>query len=74
MKKLTVDRFDGVYVICEDKERRMFAIPAAEMPKGVKEGDKLEIDDEGNISVNASATEKARADVRAMEKSVFKDN
>ncbi len=71
MRRLTVDRFDGIYVICEDEERRMFAIPTAEMPSGVAEGDKLEIDDDGIMSVNKEATEASRAAVREKEANLF---
>lgn len=71
MKKLTVDRFDGIYAICEDNERKMFAIPTAELPANVREGDKLEINDEGIITVNAEATAADRKAVRAKESSLF---
>ena len=74
MRHLTVDRIDGIYAICEDKERKMFAIPVAELPKAVREGDKLDIDDEGNITVNAEATAKVRAAVRAKEDELFTNN
>lgn len=74
MRHLTVDRIDGIYVICEDKERKMFAIPTAELPAGVREGDKLDIDEEGTISINGQATAAARASVRAKENSLFTDD
>lgn len=73
MRKLTVDRFDGIYAICEDEERRMFAIPTAELPADVREGDKLEIDNGGVITVNAEATAADRSAVRAKEDSIFAD-
>lgn len=73
MRKLTVDRFDGIYAICEDEERKMFAIPTAELPANVREGDKLEIDNDGVITVNAEATAADRAAVRAKEDSIFAD-
>ncbi|MGN0474968.1 MAG: DUF3006 domain-containing protein [Acutalibacteraceae bacterium] len=73
MRKLTVDRFDGIYATCEDDERKMFAIPTAELPANVREGDKLEIDNDGVITVNAEATAADRADVRAKEDSIFAD-
>lgn len=72
MRKLTVDRIDGIYAICEDKDRRMFAIPTSELPANVREGDKLEIDDEGIVTINAEATTADRVAVRAKEKSLFK--
>lgn len=74
MKKLTVDRFDGIYAICEDKERKMYAIPTAELPANVREGDKLEINDEGIITINAEATASDRKAVKAKEDSLFTED
>ena len=74
MRHLTVDRIDGIYAVCEDKDRKMFAIPLAELPSRVKEGDKLDIDDEGVIHINNQATAAARKAVKAKEKSLFTDD
>ena len=73
MRHLTVDRIDGIYVICDNKERKMYAIPKSELPSGVREGDKLEIDDEGIISVNGKATSASRSDVRRKEDELFEN-
>lgn len=73
MRHLTVDRTDGIYVICEDKDRKMFAIPKSDLPSGIREGDKIDIDSEGGISVNGQATEAARADVRRKEDALFEN-
>lgn len=73
MRHLTVDRIDGIYAICEDKDRKMFAIPKAELPTSIREGDKLDIDDEGVIAINGKATETARADVRRKEDELFEN-
>lgn len=72
MRNLTVDRIDGIYAICEDKDRKMFALPITELPANVREGDKLEIDDEGIITINADATAEDRDAVRAKENYLFK--
>lgn len=72
MRKLTIDRIDGIYAICEDNERKMFAIPTAELPANVHEGDKLEIDDDGIITINSEETSSERFSVREKEKSLFK--
>ena len=71
MRHLTVDRLDGIYAICEDKDRRMFAIPKGELPASLREGDKLDIDDEGVITVNGKAAEAARAGNRRKEDELF---
>jgi Protein of unknown function (DUF3006). len=73
MKHLTIDRMDGIYAICEDKDRKMFAIPKSDLPAAVREGDKLDIDDEGNVSVNGKATSAARAETRRKEDSLFEN-
>ncbi len=51
MRTLTIDRIDGKYVFCEDEEKKYYAIEIDEAPAGVKPGNILEIDDDGNISV-----------------------
>ena len=73
MRHLTVDRIDGIYAICEDKDRKMFAIPKSELPTTLREGDKIDIDNEGVISVNGKATEAARANVRRKEDERFEN-
>ena len=73
MRHLTVDRIDGVYAICEDKERKLFAIPKSELPADLREGDKLDIDSEGVITVNGKVTEAARANVRRKEDELFEN-
>lgn len=52
MMKLKVDRIDGTLVICTDKEKKFFAIEKSEIPKEVKQGDFIEIDDSGNLTVS----------------------
>ena len=73
MRHLTVDRIDGIYAICEDKERKMFAIPKGELPTNLREGDKIDIDNEGVVSVNGKATEASRANVRRKEDELFEN-
>ncbi len=58
MRKLKVDRVDGTFVICTDKEKKFFAIEKTEVPAEVKQGDFLEIDDNGTITVTNSANKK----------------
>ena len=68
-----MDRIDGIYAICEDKERKMFAIPKAELPSDLREGDKLDIDSEGVITVNGKASAAARSNVRRKEDELFEN-
>lgn len=57
MKTLTIDRLEGIYAICRDKDKKFFAIEISELPKGAAPGDVLAVDEEaGTVSVDAEAT------------------
>ena len=58
MMKLKVDRIDGTLVICTDKEKKFFAIEKAEIPTEVKQGDFIEIDDNGTLTVSEGGKRK----------------
>lgn len=59
MKTLTIDRLEGIYAICTDKEKKYFAIPVSELPQGASAGDKLTVDDEeGAILLEKAAAMK----------------
>lgn len=51
MKTLKIDRFDSQYAICTDKEKKLYAIELTELPKGAKQGDLLQIDDQGAVTI-----------------------
>ena len=60
MKQITIDRFDGIYAICEDKDKAFFAIETSELPQGAKAGDVLKITDDGALSVEETERRRAR--------------
>ncbi|MBQ9083573.1 MAG: DUF3006 domain-containing protein [Clostridia bacterium] len=72
MQYLTVDRLEGTYVICEDKDKKLFAIERTEAPAGVKEGDVLRIDDDGTLSVDTAETDRRRAGARKKQSAAFR--
>lgn len=45
--KITIDRFEGEYAICEKDDRSMLDIAKTKLPAAAKEGDVLEIS--GNL-------------------------
>lgn len=51
MRKLVVEKTEGTYTICVDKEKKYFAIETSEIPEAVKAGDKISITDDGVIAV-----------------------
>ena len=60
MRILTVNRFETTYALCEDEDRRLFAIERQELPEGVKAGDVLRISDEGEIEIDQKETDARR--------------
>ncbi|MCI5651318.1 MAG: DUF3006 domain-containing protein [Ruminococcus bromii] len=71
MKRITIDRFDGIYAICEDKDKVFFAIELSELPKGAKSGDVLLITDEGTLEIDVEETERRRQRVLEKQKKVL---
>ena len=58
MKKLTVVRLEGSYVICEDAEKKLFAIEKSEAPENISAGMLVTISDEGELTVEAKKNTK----------------
>lgn len=71
MKKMIIDRFDGVYAICEDKDKAFFAIEQAELPAGAKAGDVLMITDDGNLEIDTEETERRRSRILEKQKKLL---
>ncbi len=72
MKKLSIDRFDGKYAICEDDDRRVFAIERSEIPKEAKRGDVLSISDEGEITIDEQETKARKKRIKKLQDSLWK--
>lgn len=51
MRSMKVIKIEAQFVLCEDEEKKMFALPVEEVAGGVKAGDTIEISDEGEIMV-----------------------
>lgn len=86
MKKLSIDRFEGNFAICEEltdqeagakkskaknKEVRLFGIETKELPSDAVEGTILLIDDDGNITVDAGETKERRAALKKKQDSLW---
>lgn len=72
MRKLIIDRFEGNYAICEDQEKRMFAISLNELPQGAKSGDVLQISDGGELSVDQEETQRRRKKMASLQNKLFR--
>ena len=73
MRILVIDRFEGTYAICEDKDQKFFAIETNELPAGATEGTVLEIDDEGVIRVNEEKTAARRSKINKLQDKLWKE-
>lgn len=71
MRELIIDRMEGNFYICEDKEKKMFAIDKSEMVKGAKEGDVITITDDGIIEVDEEKTMARKKKIGKLQSSVF---
>ena len=71
MRRLIIDRFEGKYAICEDEERKTFAIEIAELPENTKVGSLLEINDDGEITVNEAEADKIREIILSKQRKLF---
>ena len=72
MRKLLIDRFEGTYAICEDQEKKMFAISLNELPQGAKPGDVLQISGAGELSVDQEETQRRRKKMAGLQSKLFR--
>jgi hypothetical protein len=57
--KVTIDRFEGDYAVCEKPDKTMINIKKTKLPSEAKEGDILEIEGD-SIKIDAGRTEKRK--------------
>lgn len=81
-KTVIIDRFEGVYAICEEqpagkpkgkKDVRYYGIELTELPEGAKEGDVLRIGDDGTLKIDQQATKARREKIQKLQNSVWED-
>ena len=73
MRILVIDRFEGAYAICEDKDQKYFAIDTGELPAGAVEGSVLEIVEEGTIHINEEKTAARRSKIKKLQDKLWKE-
>ena len=74
MKKLTVDRIEGNFAVCECEDLSHIDIPLSDLSFGVKEGNILIVDDDGNFSLDLSEEEKMRQKIIALQNKLKSKN
>ncbi len=70
-RQLIVDRFEGMYAICEDGEQKYFAIETGELPEGAAEGSVLVVSEEGELLLDEEETSKRRAKIAEKQRRAF---
>lgn len=84
MRTLIIDRLEGEFAICEEQENgkspkakhkdlHFFGIAIAELPEGAKEGSVLHIDADGNLTLDAAATEARRKKILELQNALWAD-
>ena len=68
--RVTIDRFEERYVVCEKEDRTMLDIEKSKIPITAKEGDILNITDD-NITINFEATEKRKKEIEKLTKELW---
>jgi hypothetical protein len=71
MKRLIIDRVEGKYAICEDKDKRSFAIEVQELPEDAVPGAVLDISDEGELTVNKEETQRRKDRILEKQRKAF---
>ena len=44
-----IDRFEGIYAVCEDEERQFVNIEKTALPAGAREGSSISVSENGDI-------------------------
>ena len=68
--KVIIDRFEGLYAVCEKEDRTMMDIKRINLPSGVKEGDVLGID-YGIITIDKGETKKRRREIEKLTEDLW---
>lgn len=71
MKEYIVDRFEGLYAICENEHLETINILTELLPPDTKEGDFLYINDEGVYCIDYEATEKSKIRISSKLNKLF---
>lgn len=74
MERLTIDRFEGAFALCEDSSGNMHDLPREAVPSHAKEGDILVLQPDGGYIVDEQATKSRREKVRSLFESLLEDS
>lgn len=65
--RLSLDRFEGDYAICEDDTQKVHEIHKSKLPPNAKLGDILTLSSDGTLSVDEAETAKRKERIKALQ-------
>jgi len=71
MQKLSVDRIELNFAVCEKDDGTMLDIPLVKLPRNVKEGSILLIDSSGKITLDEQAEKARKSELFNLQNSLF---
>jgi len=74
VETLIIDRFEGDLAVCEREDCSMVAIEKTRLPKGVRPGNILKIEDDGTIRLDAEEELRRREMIYKMQESLFENS
>ena len=72
--RLSLDRFEGDYAICEDDAQRQHEIHKAKLPPNAKLGDILRLSSEGKLIVDDAETARRKQTISRLQRKLFEIN
>jgi hypothetical protein len=69
--KVTIDRFEGEFAVCEKPDRTLINIPRNRLPAGAMEGDILVLEGE-MVGMDDQATSKRKKDINLLMNDLWK--
>lgn len=67
-----IDRFEGIYAVCETDDRKWINIEQRQIPSGAKEGDVLDL--AGPIRIDHKETLRRKDEIKALLRCLSDEN
>lgn len=71
MKRLIIDRFEGLFAVCEQSDRTTINIEKNLIPDNAQEGDCLVVDDSGKIYLDPDETHNRKEQIKKLMYDLF---
>lgn len=69
--KLSIDRFEELYAICEDDNQKLYEIEISMLPKNAKPGDIIDVSDNGRFFIDFQETSKRKEKIKKLQDKLF---